>query len=150
MKKIINQKRYDTETAQEKGFWHNSYGYRDFNYCEETLYQKKTGEFFLHGSGGPMTNYAKRVDGNSWSVGDELIPLTYEEAREWAEEKLDAEDYEAIFGEVTEDGSRVTIGISLPTGAAEQLKRMAAQTGKTQSDIIAELITGAVTRCDTK
>ncbi len=48
MKKIINGKRYDTETAKLIG----SDGYSnpsDFNYWSEDLYQKKTGEFFLYG-----------------------------------------------------------------------------------------------------
>ena len=45
-----------------------------------------------------------------------------------------------LLRRVTEDGSKVFIGVSLPTGTAEKLKRLAAQTGKPQSDIVAELI----------
>ena len=58
MKKIINGKKYDTDTAQELASWDNGGGWRDFHHCEETLYRKKTGEFFLFGEGGPMTKYA--------------------------------------------------------------------------------------------
>lgn len=50
MKKIIDGKMYNTETAKECGTWDNcEYG---FNRVEETLYRKKTGEFFIHGEGG--------------------------------------------------------------------------------------------------
>ena len=37
MKKIINGKKYDTETAKEVGYWNNGYPCSDFNHCEETL-----------------------------------------------------------------------------------------------------------------
>ena len=47
MKKIINGRKYDTETAKEIGYWSNGYPCSDFNHCEETLYLKKTGEY-LH------------------------------------------------------------------------------------------------------
>ena len=140
MKKIINQKRYDTETATKKGYWSNGYGPRDFQYCEETLYQKKTGEFFLYGDGGPMSKYATQCGNNSWSGGCDIIPVSYDAAREWAEKHLDADEYEDIFGEVTEDGSKVFMGFSLPSGTAEKLKRIDAQKGIPQSDIVAELI----------
>lgn len=140
MKKIINQKRYDTETAKSCGSWGNDYSKRDFQWCEETLYQKKTGEFFLYGEGGPMSKYAERVGNSGWSSGERLMPLTYDEARQWAEEKLSVDEYEEIFGEVTEDGSKVTVTLSLPAHAVAQLKKMSSRTGQTQSDLIAGLI----------
>jgi hypothetical protein len=101
MKKIINGKKYDTDTAKILG----SAGYShpgDFNHWKETLYIKKTGEFFLHGIGGPMSKYAHRVSLNEWTGGEKIIPLTREEARKWIEKNLDVEEYEEIFGEVEE------------------------------------------------
>ena len=47
MKKIINSKKYDTKTAKEIGIYCASLSVSDFGYFEETLYRKKTGEFFL-------------------------------------------------------------------------------------------------------
>ena len=38
MKKIINGRKYDTETAKEIGYWSNGYPCSDFNHCNETLY----------------------------------------------------------------------------------------------------------------
>ena len=101
MKKIINGKTYNTETAQKVGYWYNSYSYVDFNYCEETLYQKRTGEFFLHGVSGANGAYAKSV-GNARCSGANIVPLTESKAKKWAETHLDADEYIAIFGEPEE------------------------------------------------
>ena len=45
-KKIINNRMYNTETAKQLGYWSNGYTPSDFYFAEETLYQKKTGEYF--------------------------------------------------------------------------------------------------------
>lgn len=101
MKKIINGRLYSTETARELGA--NWSGNRsDFRWYCETLYQKKTGEFFLFGEGGAMSGYACKVSDNSWGAGETIIPLTPDEARNWAEKNLTVEEYVAIFGDVEE------------------------------------------------
>jgi hypothetical protein len=143
MKKIINGKVYDTDKARELGTWANAGGWRDFNHCEETLYRKKTGEFFLHGEGGPMTRYAKAVDQNSWTGGERIMPMSYDEAREWAEEKLDASEYEEIFGEISEDSSRIQVGYSLSATTVETIKREAARRGITAGAYIEQLVAEA-------
>lgn len=102
MKKVINGKMYNTETAKEVGYWDNRYPTNDFNWCSETLYKKKTGEFFIYGEGGALSEYSRKVGQHQWSGGSNIIPLTYDETQEWVEEKLDGEDYEKIFGEVEE------------------------------------------------
>ena len=103
MKKIINGKKYDTETARELASYSNGGGWRDFQHFEETLHQKRTGEYFLYGEGGPASRYAETCGLNGRCGGEKIIPLTEIEAQEWAEEHLDGEDYEEIFGEVAED-----------------------------------------------
>lgn len=133
MKKIINGRSYDTETAREVASWGNAGGWNDFGHLEETLYQKKNGEFFLFGEGGPMTKYAVSTGQNTWSGGSKIIPLSYNSAREWAEEKLSADEYESIFGEIAEDDSRVTVTLSLSASAVETAKRAAAQAGMSLS-----------------
>ena len=140
MKKIISGKVYDTKTAKEVGFYANSADRRDFSQYEETLYQKRTGEFFLHGEGGPMTKYAVSQGQNSWSGGSKIIPLNYDAAREWAEKHLDADEYEAIFGEVAEDESRTQLCLSISTSAAETIRRKAQEAGITVSAYIESLI----------
>lgn len=140
MKKIINGKKYDTDTAERIGYWENIPDVRDFSQYSEDLYRKKTGEFFLHGEGGPMTKYARSRGQNEWSGGEEIIPLSYESARKWAEEKLDADDYEKVFGEVAEDESRKAVTLSLAADTAETLRREAAKKGVSMSALVEELI----------
>ena len=102
MKKIINGKMYNTETAKKIGWWSNGASYSDFNRIEEALYLKKTGEYFLFGEGGPMTGYAESCGDNCWSGGSAIRPMTEEQAKRWAEKKLDADEYIAAFGEPEE------------------------------------------------
>ena len=101
MKKILNGKLYDTNTAKEVGYYSNGYGVGDYLYCTESLYRKKTGEFFLYATGGAGTNYCKS-SGNMRTEGSVIIPYTEEEAKEWAEENMDADDYMELFGTVEE------------------------------------------------
>ena len=140
MKKIINGKVYDTGTAEKVGCWSNNYSTSDFGYCSEELYRKRTGEFFLYGEGGPSSKYSICIGNNEWGYGKTIIPLSYDAAREWAEDHLSASEYESIFGEVTEDDSRVTVTLSLSASAVEKAKRAAAQTGMGLSAYIEKLI----------
>lgn len=102
MKKIINGKMYNTDTAKECGSWWNRCSTSDFHHRTERLFQKKTGEFFLYGEGGPMTRWAHSCGDNSWCGGEGIEPMTIDEAKEWAEKHLDADEYIEIFGEVEE------------------------------------------------
>lgn len=112
MRKIINGKKYDTETAKEIGSRFSGESRQDFSYVEETLYRKRTGEFFLYGSGGPASRYAVRTGQNSWSGGSKIIPLSTQEARDWAEQYLTPDDFEAVFGAVTEGYNCIDIWAS--------------------------------------
>ncbi len=100
MKEIINGKRYDTSTATEIAYNCGDGGWSDFNYFEESLYRKRTGEFFLAGKGHAMTKYATH-SGNSSSRGSGIFPLDLQEAQEWVERYCNSR-YEEIFGEVEE------------------------------------------------
>ena len=101
MRMIINGRKYDTETADCIGSFDNGRSYTDFRHLSESLFRKKNGEFFLYGSGGPMTEYKEPV-GNMWTSGETLIPLSVDEAKAWAEEYCSVETYEEVFGEVEE------------------------------------------------
>jgi hypothetical protein len=140
MKKIINGKVYDTLTAQELGSWASPGTWDDLAHVEERLYRKKTGEFFLCGEGGPTTRYAERVDTSSWSGGSRIMPLQFSEARQWAVVHLDADEYEAIFGAVAEDDTRVQVCYSLSASAVETIKRRASEQGITASAYIESLV----------
>ena len=96
MKKVINRKMYNTKTAEILHEWDNGIYGNDFRSCEETLYVTKKGNYFLHGEGGPMTEYAES-HGNSTSEGSEIIPLTLEEVITWLEEHDGADVIEERF-----------------------------------------------------
>lgn len=139
MKKIINNKRYDTDTAKKLAFYQHS-NRTDFHFWIERLYQKRTGEFFLHGEGGPASRYAESAGMNEWVGGEKIIPLSYEGAREWAEKYLGADEYEAIFGEVSEDGEKVITTLSISQKSHDTLKRKASESGITMSEYVESLI----------
>lgn len=142
MKKIINNKLYNTETAKAVGTHSNGGTFRDFSHYEETLFRKKTGEYFLYGEGGPMTRYAVASGANSWSGGSRIMPMTYDEAREWSEKNLDADEYEAEFGEISEDdntGKRV-VSIHVTAAKWDAAKREAARRGMGISEYIESLL----------
>lgn len=139
MKKIIKNKVYDTATATFLFRADRNPGDKLYS-VSELLYRKKTGEYFLHGYGGPGSKYAEPIGNNSWSGGETLIPLSYSAAREWAEENLTGEEYKRIFGPVAEDDSRVTVNICLHAANAEKAKRTAAARGISLSALIDELL----------
>lgn len=142
MKKIINGKLYNTETAREVG-WREYSNPGDFHYIFETLYCKKTGEYFLHGVGGALTQYAETIGQNQWRGGEHIEPMNLASAREWAEQYLSADAYEAEFGEVTEDDSRTTLTLSIATSTAEKIRRTAQEKGITMSALIDSLFDGS-------
>ena len=142
MKKIINGKVYDTDKAKELGS--DSYSNpRDFSHWSETLYVKRTGEFFLHGEGGPASRYAERVEQNMWSGGEQLIPLTYDKAREWAEEHLSGDEYEEIFGEVSEDAEDVQLSFRVSAATDAKLRRIAGEQGISITAALEKIIENA-------
>ncbi len=136
MKKIINGKRYDTDTAKKIAFWSNGGGWRDFNHIEETLYKKSTGEFFLFGEGGANTRYSVSEGSNTWTGGSRIMPLSYKDAQEWAEKHLDGDEYEKIFGEIEENDENTSVHLSMRASDYERLKRAASEKGMNLSEYI--------------
>lgn len=102
MRKIIDGKKYDTETAVEVGYYSNELSKRDFGWCEETLYRKRNGEFFLHGGGGGLSPYAHYFPDGSRCEGESIIPMTDTEAQRWCERHLSYGKYVEMFGEPEE------------------------------------------------
>ena len=140
MNKIIKGKRYDTETAKKMGYYQHLYP-RDFGYVCEELYRKTTGEFFLYGEGGPASKYRERTnDGSMWCGGEKIMPMTLKEAQAWAEEHLDGDEYEKIFGEIDETGKKQTVAMSLDKAAIEKAKRIAVEKGISVSELVTRLI----------
>ena len=141
MKQIINNRRYDTETAELLGS--DSYSNpRDFNHWTEKLYRKRNGEYFLYGEGGPMSRYAERTGINEWDGGEKIMPLTADAARKWAEEHLDADDYEKIFGvvEEDEDDEKTAWTIRVSPATIERVRRIAGEKNMKLSEVVENAI----------
>lgn len=143
MKKIINGKKYDTETAELVGSTDNGLFPHDFNYLCHKLYRKRTGEYFLHSEGGTNTRYAVQ-DGTGWAGGGAIEPMGYDDARAWAEEHMTADEYEAEFGEVSEESDEdVVLSVRVSAATRERLRRMAAESGRSQGAVLDEIVARA-------
>ena len=92
MKKIINGRKYDTETAIKMFCFDHEPEDRLYRYSE-TLYRKQNGEFFLHGEGGPASIYGLKVRYCTWRSGRKIKPLSRYKALEWIRENCSEEDY---------------------------------------------------------
>ena len=139
MKRIIKNKVYDTETAQKCGEWNNGYYTNDFQFCAETLYRKKTGVYFLHGEGHALSKYAGH-SGNSSGWGEQIIPLSYDEAQNWAEEHLDGNEYAEIFGEPEENGDVEALNIRISSAKMKKLRQAASKAQMSLVDLVEKLI----------
>lgn len=138
MKKSIGTKRYDTEKASEVAQWKSPGNWGDLDHEEETLYRKRSGEFFLYGEGGPRTKYAKSEGSNHWTSGCKIIPLSWEAAREWAEEHLDANKYAEIFViEEDENEGKIPVTLSIPKSTVDRARAEASKAGMSLSDYVA-------------
>ena len=141
MKQIINNRRYDTETAELLGS--DSYSNpRDFNHWTEKLYRKRNGEYFLYGVGGPSSKYARTVGQNEWCGGEKIIPLTADAARKWTEEHLDADEYEKIFGVIEDDENdgKMAWTIRVSPSTIERVRRIAGEKNMKLSEVVENAI----------
>ena len=143
MRKIINGRTYNTATSKQIGEWWNGHNTNDFQYCCETLYKNTKGAYFLHGEGGALSRYAVS-NGNNTSGGEQITPLTKDEATEWAEERLEAEEYESEFGEQEEAGSDLTtrerVNLTLDSSIVANLRKLSAKSGVHMSTMVDKAI----------
>ncbi len=103
MKSEINGVIYNTDSATTLGGYWNEL--LDEKSCTEELYRTEDGEYFLYAEGGPESIYGKTIlesEGIILTGAQEIIPLSEEDAKEWAEKSLTVDEYEEAFGEVAE------------------------------------------------
>ena len=132
MKKIINNRVYDTSTAKRCSDPVDIGSVEEYDFYALTLYQKRNGEFFLF------------RDVFRGPLDDGIVPLSYEDARQWAESNVSANKYEELFGTVSEDDSRAAINLSLPCSLIEQPRRIAAAQNISLSAYVETLLTNAL------
>ncbi len=140
MNKVIRGKRYNTDTAKLVGTWEANEPENSDFWEKEELYQKRSGEFFLIGQGGAQTQYARFSMGGESKPGVELRPIEPEEASDWAEEHLTADEYEALFGPVAEDGSRGRITLTLLNSTIDTVRREAQRRKMNFNEYLEKLI----------
>lgn len=136
MKRIINGKRYDTDTAQFIKTYTSDLSINDFRYYDESLYLKKTGEFFLYATGNGASKYAGQY-GDLRGPGEKIVPLTLDEAKAWVEKIEDADLYEELFEVVDEENEgNVAFSLLLPSGLYNILDKKSLEEGITKKDIM--------------
>ena len=95
----------------------------------------------MYGYGGARTAYAK-ADGNMWTSGERIVPLSENDAKAFAEEHASPEVYEQYFGEVSE-GDTYRTTITLSAGAKKKLQSLALERRENISQTIERLIENA-------
>jgi hypothetical protein len=94
MIKVIEGKRYNTETAEDVfGYW-NGCSTSDFRYRTKHLYRSKNGAWFLHHVGGARTDMAVSVGNNGTGGSEDIEPITDDDAFGFLQSHSD--DSEAI------------------------------------------------------
>lgn len=95
MKKIIDGKKYDTETATLLAEDRRSSG--DSDWYREALYCAKNGSFFLAGEGGATSSWGREIPHHGRDSGSGIRALSAAETRTWVEKHAN-DHYEEIFG----------------------------------------------------
>ncbi len=120
VKRIIEGKTYNTETATQLASWSSS-GNPDLAQHPEhggILFQTRFGAYFV-------VQYDEGQD--PWDDNyEKLIPLEPEQAQRWAEKHCSADDVEAIFGEMPEAGdAEAKLTLRMPEALRKRLVALA-------------------------
>jgi len=137
MVKVIGEKVYNTNMAKYIGKMSNE------SYSESLYLKKNANEYFLHGQGDAMSKYAFCV-GDFLEQGENIIPLSIKDAREWAKSNFTGEEYERIseiilLSEI-EDDVIVSVDWVLEKNLVNTLNQTAIDTGLSVSQIVTDLL----------
>lgn len=135
MRKIINGKKCDTDTAIKLGYYTRDVS--EPNGYAETLYRTKSGTFFIHGAGNKMSPYAGLSDSGELICGEQIRLISDDYAANWAKAHLSSDEYSNIFATYK---SSKQMFISVSPAAKTELDKLRASTGKSPSHIISEAI----------
>ena len=103
MKKVINGKVYNTETAELIFSWDNGRYGNDFRSRSKDLYRTKKGNWFIHHEGGPMTDMGVSCGSNSTCGSQNIEAITEQEAINFLQGKNAVEELEKLFPEYLEE-----------------------------------------------
>lgn len=97
MKRIIDGRSFDTETATHIVELHCSANCTDFAYHDTSLYRSPKGQFFIAGEGGAMSMWSQPVGNNGRGGGSGMRLVDDDEARAIMEANgCDADDFAAV------------------------------------------------------
>jgi len=102
MKKIINKKVYNTETAKFIAEEHYGSSANDATYYYEQLYKTKKGAWFIYGEGGALSPFGQ-TDGNMSFGSSDIRVLSYAEAYRWLENNELTKEIEKYFPDEIEE-----------------------------------------------
>ena len=140
MKKVLDGKVYDTETAKLIGKKiERSNGKLIGWEVNEWLYLTKSGNYFIHGCGGELSDYCVYKNGVVRS-GEKIKPVTLEQAKHWGEENLDGSAFISEFGEPEEPDEKSRVTLYLKESSRQTLQHEKVTTGKSISAIVDELV----------
>ncbi|MBA7607712.1 hypothetical protein ES703_14878 [subsurface metagenome] len=103
MKKLINRKLYDTDNAINLANWDNGLGYSDFRFIEESLYRTNSGQLFLSGRSGALTDYGESCSGEK-TCGDNIVLFSEDDAIDWLEHHQCIKEIEQHFPNAITEG----------------------------------------------
>lgn len=104
MKKIIEGKLYNTDTAECLHSWDNGYFGGDFKYRSKDLYRTPNGRLFLHHTGGAMTDMKQTAGSNTWSGGEDIEVIDEVTAVRFLETHNGADVIMELFPDYYEEG----------------------------------------------
>lgn len=97
MIKIIDGKRYNTETAEKLCQLASTNDSGSFDWHETYLYRTRLGRFFVAGHGNARSMWAETVSQNTWGSGSGLRAISEDEALGYLEEVGATEYIEKYF-----------------------------------------------------
>ena len=141
MKRIIDGVTYNTETATLiyrdalEGSWN------DYKWQSESLYKTRSGRFFLHGEGGAGTKYGKAVSTTSRAGGEQIKPISEDDARRWLEQfEAPDEICPELFPGAEETETESVIYLRVPSFLKTKLEAKAKEQGKSLNALLMRTI----------
>lgn len=140
MKRIIRNRVYDTDTAMLiKQADHPNIKNGEGS-CKQSLYRKKTGDYFLFVDGARTDVFHNlALENGTHDRERHIYPLTYEQAKSWAEKEMTADEWLAIF-EPVEDDSLTAFNLTLSASAVSKFRLAAQQQQISQRELMERLI----------
>ena len=134
MKRIINNKVYDTNTAMYIGTYLGDWDDKT-KWFREELYKKRTGEYFIYVEGGPESRHGK--DGQK---SEEIKPLNFEEAKHWGKKYLEEIEYMVEFEIDQDDDTMVRLHVKIPASLNDRLELGRSSMGVSKSELVIDAL----------